>query len=201
MLVKKLTKTSHNEEGLNIIEVVIASIILIIVIVSSSLAVGTSLSTTATTQERNEAAAYAQNILAVAKQAPFRKLALPVSNPEQSEECDTQPETFNNIPLLTTNTPYPELTYCETFTSPNTNIQYVAYTYITQTSLTTFDDTETINTVFDGYVPIRITVKIFWENNKEYITTYVRTPTLSDCIPLNLSTDNTSPAECLEGRN
>jgi hypothetical protein len=201
-MVKNILKTFKNEEGLNVIEVIIASMILVVVLVSSSLAIVTSVSTATTTQERNEAAAYAQNILAIAKQAPFDRLALKsggITNPPA--ECETQPQQYNNLPLITQITEYPELVYCQTFTSNNTDTQYVAYTYITQVNDEDFDNTSTDNIIFDGYVPIRVTVKILWGEDKEYITTYVRTPTLSDCLPLNLSTNNTSPAACLEGRN
>lgn len=201
-MLKQLFKQTRNESGMSVVEIMVSAVIIIIVLTSSALAITNAMSTGTIVAQRNQAAQFAQDIISVAKQAPFERIALRSGGPETpTTGCEAQPLTFNNLPTLTQPIEYPELVYCQMKTVKDTNLTYKIYTDITQVPTGNFDSTTGVNISNTGYVPIRITVTVLWGENNELISSYVRTPTISECIPQDISSNNLVPDACVIGRN
>lgn len=201
-MLKKFTRRPLNEEGMSIVEVIVASAILVIVLTSSALAITNAMSTATVSSQRNEAAQFAQDIISVAKQAPFARLALREGGPLVADPgCEAQPALFNNKAELTQTEEYPDLVYCQFKTITGTNFEYKIYTDITAVDFSDFDNTTANLTSYDvqGLTPVRVTVTVMWGNDNKLVSSYVRTPTLAECMPYDVSTDGVLPAVCVRG--
>lgn len=106
MLIKsklsRLARTKqHQEDGLSLVELLVAITILAIVVLFSSTAFINSFRTTATMENRSKALQIANDVVAVAEQSPYRQLYTPrmasdadvinVGGAANNEKCDVDP--------------------------------------------------------------------------------------------------------------
>jgi type II secretory pathway pseudopilin PulG len=210
---KKYFKRRSQEDGITLAEVMVAIVVIAILLVASASAFATAISASVLSQTRNQAIQISQDIISVAKQAPFSKLGLvlPQGSDTPPSQCsETWTGKYNGINIITQTTKYPGLVYCQTVEIPDTGLVYAAYTYITPITYSNTDNFDAPSATAGNYgskwVPRRVTVKVVWFDNikndgsvtyQSVTQSYIRTPTISDCIPTdNYSTGSPTPPGC-----
>lgn len=201
-----------NEEGVSLVEVMVASTIILILLIASAQAFSTAFATAVVAGNRNQAVQFAQQVVSIVKQAPFEQVAL-VDPADREDDLPSQCETpytgeYNGIPEIEVpaEDEYPGLVYCQVHEISGTDQVYVVYTHITPVTSTDFDNTTLpVTTNGTNYVPRRVTITVTWFNeinldgsvNYESLTmSYIRTPTMAECIPPGTTTAPGIPPGC-----
>lgn len=203
-------RPTEKESGVSLAEIMVAIVVIAILLVASASAFTGAISANVASGNRNQAIQISQDIIAVAKQAPFAKIG--IVSPTGANTPDTacsEPWTgkYNNLTIIPQTEIYPKLVYCQVFDIPETGMVYAAYTYVTAVGTNDFDSsTVPITTTGTKFVPKRITVKVVWfdkiQNNGEVsyqsvTQSYVRTPTIAECVPnANYSSGAATPPGC-----
>lgn len=213
------------ETGLTIVEIIVAASMMLIVLTSTAFALLSGFGTAEFSAKRAQAAQFAQQVISIAKQAPFDKVALgadediidqpPGITYESPQKCNQLSGRGNGIeiPVAVTDNliipnSFPGIMYCQSYTisgvktvngegaSPGT---YIVMTDITQVPVAGFDSNMVGNASLpnNGYVPRRITVTVWWGENNEFsiVSSYVRTPSFAECIPPGLEMTPTEAAQ------
>lgn len=212
-MLKKIFKRK-DETGLSLVEVVVAASMMVLIMTASALALASGFNTASVAGKKNQASQFAQQVISIAKQAPFDMVGLSYTNGEmpsgiiylKPNECNTaagRPDMGEIIPTsnLILPTGYPGLVYCQNYklsgikyvdesgavkegTSPET---YLVMTEVEQVKMGTFDSLTSPNPSLpiNGYVPRRVTVTVWWgdNNDEKVVASFVRTPSMSECIP------------------
>jgi len=199
-----------DESGVSLVEVIIAASIILILLVATAQAFSSAFATSVLAGNRNQAIQFAQEVASIARQAPFDQVGLvpPATRPEPlPSQCGVAyTGTFEGQPEITQTTEYPGLVYCQIREITGTDQVFVIYTHITQIPTSGFDNSSlTVDTTSTAYVPRRVTVTVSWFNKinldasaqfDELTMSYVRTPSMAECIPPGIATNTNNPAGC-----
>lgn len=196
----------QSEEGMTVVEVMVAIVIIAIVLVFTGIGLAASFKASVYSENRAKAASYASDVIAIAKQSSYRQLWIPnpvvttgsggnsnmfnisQSGVDKTERCTT---TIVNATGATSaaktgvgTEPFKGIVHCQTRQAENKG-SGVGTTFYIQTKI--------------GYVPTgdgfsqkRVQVDVKWKdisNNGKtntYTETYSRTPTAGDCVPPSL---------------
>lgn len=201
-------KQEHDENGMTVVEVMIAIVIIAIVLVFTGIGLSNSFQTSSTTENRTKAASYAADVASIAKQAPYRQLWVNVP-PITSTNADmfgNQAKCRSTIPTgLGMNdpatsgqgtTPFPGIEYCQVRQASNENNAIGPKFYI-QTAVYYVDSTSATR------VQKRVIITIRWvdtasgdTNWNTYQASVTRSPAVGDCIPTALLGASPQAAGC-----
>lgn len=204
-----------NEDGLSIVEVMIAFVVIAIVLIATAGAMTASFRSSSYSENKARAAAYAAEVIAVAKQADFKQLYLKTQPADPklfgTGRCLNNQTTIPagsataDVKLVTTGTgePYKGLIYCQAKQSGNEKGNIGATFYI-QTKIVYLlripGETSTLST---NYYPKRVYVEVKWQDVysgegkfNTYTTSYTRSPSPKDCVPDRITALGTVPAGC-----
>lgn len=197
-------KNTRNEDGISLIEVMVSFIIIIGVLVATALAMTSAFNSQATSEGRDRAVQLSRSIIEQSRQVGYGNLGFSQYNVDLSlaegglsgqtlyndEKIVTIPDTMvlpqQNFP------PYHEEVIGQTV--------YKVFTYITEVKAdSSFDQTGgKINA--NAPAPKRTTVIVRWDTtagSQEVAQTWVRNPTIAECIPTSLvSNPAQTPEEC-----
>jgi type II secretory pathway pseudopilin PulG len=201
-------KKRGEESGIGLAEVMVAIIVIAILLIASASAFTGAISANVASGNRNQAIQISQDIISVAKQAPFNRVAVVVpegTNAAPSQCSDAWTGTYNGLNIITQTTKYPGLVYCQISKIPSTGMVYAAYTYITPVTLNNYDSTSKVVNV-SRFVPRRITVEVVWFDQitsggavtyQSVTQSYIRTPNINECIPAsNYASGSPTPPGC-----
>lgn len=196
----------HSEEGMTVVEIMIAAIIIAGIFVFTATALTTSFKASSLTENKTRAANYADNAIAIAKQAPFRQLwvAIPPIDSSNSSnfgagKCDssysTVAPTGTNLTPVTSGegtVPFDGIVYCQKRQATN-ETNAIGATFYVQTDVRAYPVT---GTTWQKHV--KVTVK--WKDVSSgegkwntYTTSVTRTPTVGECIPATLRNTGLPP--------
>lgn len=203
------SRASNAEDGMTVVEVMIAAIIIAGIFIFTAQALTTSFKASSLAENRTRAANYADSAIAVAKQAPFRQLwvTIPAVNADNSNlfgagKCTSTFETIavggaNRTPVTNGEgaTPFTGISYCTARQATN-ETNNVGSTFYIQTDVRALPVT---GSTWQKYV--KVTVR--WQDVSSgegkwntFQTSTTRTPTVGECIPATLR--NTGlPAGCV----
>lgn len=217
--------TRKQETGLSIVEVIVAATMMLIVLTATAYALTSGFGTAEFSAKRAQASQFAQQVISIAKQAPFDSVALGSNEAEVKHPPGVTYETpdvcnklaglgaSNAIPTsvpenIVIDSTYPGLVYCQSYTISGTKTvagegaspgKYTVMTDITQVPTGGFDSNMVGNAALplNGFVPRRITVTVWWGDTNEFsiVSSYVRTPNFAECIPPGLEM---TPAEAAQ---
>lgn len=207
ILQKIRNKRRNDESAVTIAEIMVASAIIVVLLIASAQAFAGAISANVASSSRNQAIQISQDVIAIAKQAPIDRLALKIPGTLDTRCSEAWTGTYNGVTIRTQATEYPKLTYCDVVEGTNGISSFVVYTYVTGVSNTNFDNSSTpIGATGSRYIPKRVTVKVVWLDKlqtngsvtyQSVIQSYVRTPTIAECIPQdNYGTITTIPPGC-----
>lgn len=208
-------KNHSNEDGLTVVEVMVAAIIIVIVLLFTANALAGAFKASSFTENRAKAASYANNVIAVAKQADFRAIWMPGQAPDAATiaklygggKCHnpngTSFETIkgksvSNLPAVTTGkgtAPYKGLNYCverqATSKTGPVGTSFYVQTDVRWVETTGLPDQK------------RIIVTVRWQDVyagegkwHTYRTSFTRTPSIAECVPTTITVSGTKPAGC-----
>ncbi len=196
----------RNEEGIALVEVLIAASMVLVLLIASAQAFSSAFGTSVTSGNRTQAISYAQEVIAISHQAPFNQVGLTVPTSVPSQCSTTWSGSFNGSPEIINATAYPGLVYCQTQPIVGTDQVFVIYTNITQVPSSGFDNSSiSVNTSGTYYIPRRVTVTVTWFDSinqnassgfESLSISDVRTPNLAECIPPGVNTGPTNPSGC-----
>lgn len=201
-------KKRGEESGIGLAEVMVAIVVIAILLIASASAFTGAISANISSGNRNQAIQISQDIISIAKQAPFNRVSVVVptgANAAASQCSDEWTGTYNGLNILTQTTKYPGLEYCQISKIPSTGMVYAAYTYITPVTLNNFDATSKVVNV-SKFVPRRVTVRVVWFDEittggavtyQSVTQSYIRTPNINECIPSsNYASGSPTPSGC-----
>lgn len=207
IIYQRLRNRSREEDGMSLVEVIIAALILVLVLVFTAVGVTSAFGISSKTENRGKAIQMINEQIAVAKQASYAQLGLttPASGDDVSG-CAPFATTFNNEQQVIVPNKYPGLDYCSKKQYSNVGITFYIETDVTYIQDGSYDSaSEPVTTTNTGFVPKRVTVTVRWsesadENGNAVQSStkmsWVRTPSIMDCIPMGLNT-NPSAGSCV----
>lgn len=197
-------KNMRNEDGVSLIEVMVSFILIIGVLLATALAMTSAFSSQATGEGRDRAVQLARHVVEQSRQVGFGNLGVSQDNQNLSlAEGGLSGQTvYNNekIVVIPDSMVLPQQNFPPYHEEVVGQTVYRIFTYITQVkSATTFDQTAgKINA--NAPAPKRTTVIINWDTTagpQEVAQTWVRNPTIAECIPTSLVSNPTqTPEEC-----
>lgn len=207
LFLSKLVK--HKEEqGLSLPEIMISAVIIVILLVASATAFSNAITVTSGSASRVQASQIAQSVLAVAEQAPYKKIAVtkPNSTYPVPGECSSTPwrDTYNGVTVITQTTPYTGLEFCQVYPMTGTPGNYTTAVYVTAVNAGNYDGQSNSTGTYQKFSPKRITVVVTWTDSlrpgqsAEKITlteSIIKTPTVGDCIPPIISSTTSSTSQ------
>lgn len=138
-----------DETGLSLVEVIVAATMMVLVLTASALALTSGFQTAAVSAKKNQASQFAQQVISIAKQAPFEMIGLSDTNGDQPpgvtmrrpDVCNEQAGRGIGNTSIPTSDPkdiiipvgYPGLVYCQSYTL--SGIKYVDANGATQSGI------------------------------------------------------------------
>lgn len=203
----------NNESGVGIAEIMVAIVIIVGLLVATAGTFITTSSASSSTNNRNQAIQLSQDVIAVAKQAPWSQLAIwslptggqPSLGTPNTLNADNEiitpgvPSTcseawtgsFGGTQVIKTNTYYPKMSWCQSKNIQGTDQDFTVYTYVNYVPANFDSSTAAVTTAGMVYAK-KITVKVVWFNGSndagqakwESVTqSYIRSPTIEECVP------------------
>lgn len=202
-LMQKL-KNMRNEDGISLIEVMVSFILIIGVLLATALAMTSAFSSQATGEGRDRAVQIARSVVEQSRQVGFGNLGISADSQSLSlaEGGLSGQAVYNNenIVIIPDSMVLPQQNFPPYHEEVVGQTVYKIFTYITDVkAASTFDQTGgKINA--NAPAPKRTTVIVHWdttEGTQEVAQTWVRTPTIAECIPTSLVSNPTqTPEEC-----
>lgn len=202
-LMQKL-KNMRNEDGVSLIEVMVSFIIIIGVLVATALAMTSAFNSQATSEGRDRAVNLARSIIEQSRQVGYGNLGVSQYNVDLSlAEGGLSGQTLYNdekIAIIPDTMVLPQQNFPPYHEEVSGQTVYKVFTYITEVKAdSSFDQTGgKINA--NAPAPKRTTVIIKWDTtagSQEVAQTWVRNPTIAECIPTSLVSNPTqTPEEC-----
>jgi type II secretory pathway pseudopilin PulG len=202
-LMQKL-KNMRNEDGISLIEVMVSFIIIVGVLVATALAMASAFNSQATSEGRDRAVQLARSVVEQSRQVPYPNLGFSLYNQNLSlaQGGLSGQTTYNNenIVIIPDANVLPQQNFPPYHEEVIGQTVYKVFTYITQVKAnSSFDQTAgKINA--NAPAPKRTTVIVRWDTTagtQEVAQTWVRNPTIAECIPTSLvSNPAQTPQEC-----
>jgi type II secretory pathway pseudopilin PulG len=202
-------KRLNPEEGLTVVETMVAIVIIAIVLIFTANSLSTAFRTSAYNENRSKASSIAQDVLAVAKQADYKRLYVKPADTTDASlygpgKCSADqssiPASSTVIVTKGTGDPYEGLVYCQARQATNEK-GGVGSTFYVQTKIVYLTDGQ--GSASTSYFPKRVYVTVTWQDVysgegkwNTYVTSYTRTPTPNDCIPDSINANGTIPFGC-----
>ena len=194
----------RNEDGISLIEVMVSFILIIGVLLATALAMTSAFTSQATGEGRDKAVQLARHVVEQSRQVGFGNLGISQDSQNLSlAEGGLSGQTVynnENIVIIPDTMVLPQQNFPPYHEEVVGQTVYKIFTYITQVKAgSTFDQTAgKINA--NAPAPKRTTVIIYWDTQagtQEVAQTWVRTPTIAECIPTSLvSNPSNTPQEC-----
>lgn len=202
-LMQKL-KNMRNEDGVSLIEVMVSFIIIIGVLVATALAMTSAFNSQATGEGRDKAVQLARSLVEQSRQVGYGNLGFSQYNQSLSlAEGGLSGQTVynnENIVIIPDSMVLPQQNFPPYHEEVIGQTVYKVFTYITQVkAASSFDQTGgKINA--NAPAPKRTTIIVRWDTtggSQEVAQTWVRTPTIAECIPTSIvSNASQTPVEC-----
>lgn len=197
-------KNMRNEDGISLIEVMVSFILIIGILLATALAMTSAFSSQATGEGRDRAVQLARGVIEQSRQVGFGNLGFSQYNQNLSlAEGGLSGQTVynnENIVIIPDSMVLPQQNFPPYHEEVIGQTVYKVFTYITQVkAASTFDQTAgKINA--NAPAPKRTTVIVHWDTTagtQEVAQTWVRNPTIAECIPTSLvSNPDKTPQEC-----
>jgi Tfp pilus assembly protein PilV len=199
-----LKKKTTSESGVALAEAMIAAVIILIVLVATALGITSSFSASTSSENLNKANQLINEQISVAKQATFSRLGL--ATPTSTVGCSTYSAVFNGENVATSSNPFPDISYCQEKQYSGVGITFYVETQVTYVQNGGYDSSSQ-NPVINGthYNPKRVTVTVRWSEEADATGTaivkstkmsWIKTPSIVDCIPAGLNLGATQPEGC-----
>ena len=209
---KSLNFFSKKEDGLSIVEVMMAFVVIAIVLIATAGAMTASFRSASYTENKSRAAAYAAEVIAVAKQADFKQLYLETQPTDPAlfgqGKCLNNQTTIpagsatDDMTIVKTGTgePYQGLVYCQAKQAGNEKGS-IGSTFYIQTKIVYLLRNQ--GSTSTNFYPKRVYVEVKWQDvysgegkYNTYTTSYTRSPSPKDCVPDRISALGATPAGC-----
>lgn len=197
-------KNMRNEDGVSLIEVMVSFILIIGVLLATALAMTSAFNSQATGEGRDKGVQLARHVIEQSRQVGFGNLGVSDYNQNLSlAEGGLSGQTVYNdekIVVIPDSMVLPQQNFPPYHEAVVGQTVYKVFTYITQVkAASTFDQTGgKINA--NAPAPKRTTVIVHWDTaagTQEVAQTWVRNPTIAECIPTSLvSNPAQTPQEC-----
>jgi type II secretory pathway pseudopilin PulG len=201
---------AKTEEGLTVVETMVAIVIIAIVLIFTASSLTSAFRASAFNENRSKASSIAQDVLAVAKQADFKRLY--VANVADTTDATlygfgkcsadqtSKPVADSTIVTKGSGKPYEGLVYCQARQQGNEN-GGVGTTFYIQTKVVYLTNGQ--GALSNNFYPKRVYVQVTWQDvysgegkTNTYVTSYTRSPSPNDCIPDTINANGTVPNGC-----
>jgi type II secretory pathway pseudopilin PulG len=211
----------RTEGGFTIVEAMVAAIVIVLILLATAQGLSGSFKTSANNENANKASQLANEVIAIAKQAPYRQLYVAeqttdianIVGPGKCAETGARAGNPSGTRMVTSGDgpPFTGLVYCQAkrFGSE----EGIGTTFYVQTTVaymisTTSADLPSSGTIVSqdaNYVsgsrfyPKRVYVRVFWKDAGSGAGTsfvreaYTRTPSSSECISDRIALKSTTP--------
>jgi hypothetical protein len=197
-------KNMRNEDGASLIEVMVSFILIIGVLLATALAMTSAFTSQSTGEGRDKGVQLARSVIEQSRQVGFGNLGFSQYNQDLSlAEGGLSDQTVYNgedIVIIPDSMVLPQQNFPPYHEQVVGQTVYKVFTYITEVkAASTFDQTGSkINA--NAPAPKRTTVIVHWDTTagtQEVAQTWVRNPTIAECIPTSLvSNPINTPEEC-----
>jgi type II secretory pathway pseudopilin PulG len=202
-LMQKL-KNMRNEDGVSLIEVMVSFIMIVGILTATALAMTSAFNSQATSEGRDRAVQLARSVVEQSRQVGFGNLGFSQYNQNLSlAEGGLSGQTVynnENIVIIPDSMVLPQQNFPPYHEEVIGQTVYKVFTYITQVKAASSFDQTGGKISANAPAPKRTTVIVRWDTtagSQEVAQTWVRTPTIAECIPTSLVSNPTqTPVEC-----